>query len=139
MSFHNEISVYFEDCDQTGVVYHANYVKFLERARTDFFLSKGVSLLKLQEEGTQFVIADLSLKFLKPARLHDRLMVFSELVSIKGAKLTFDQKIILKHDMSEELCRAKVLVGCVGPTLKPTRVPQQLRKELESERGFNGH
>lgn len=121
--------IYYEDTDISGVVYHANYLKFFERGRTDFLSSKGFQLKSLIEEGIQFVAADLSIEYKKPAQLNDDVIVLTDLEDIKGARLVFKQTML--RNQNDLLCEAKIVVGCLDLKFKVVRLPARLKQELK--------
>ena len=117
------IRVYYEDTDFTGLVYHANYVRFFERGRSDFLrlIGSDHSTLLAPGEPMAFVIAELALKFLKPARIDDALLVRTTYDAIKGPRLLISQ--VVERD-GEVLCRAEVTAVCIhldGRPRRPTR------------------
>ena len=123
--------VYYEDTDMGGVVYHANYLKYLERGRTEFFRNKGFCLFEfMTNEGLHFVVKNINISFNKPARLGDELIVTTKLSKLGKAKLSFEQYIEITTDSDKRLCEAEVLVGCLDKGFKPSRIPEHMRKEL---------
>ena len=117
------IRVYYEDTDFTGLVYHANYVRYFERGRSDFLrlTASGHAAMLAGDEPMAFVVAELALKFLKPARIDDALLVRTTYDAIKGPRLLISQTI--ERD-SEVLCRAGVTAVCIhlnGRPRRPTR------------------
>ena len=121
-------SVYWEDTDAGGVVYYANYLKFMERARTDWLRALGVDQQQLRaQRALQFVVANLTIDFLRPAVLHDEILVTAELQRLKGATIDFKQ-IIMRGD--EQLIDAVVRVACLDSgTLRPRAIPKDLFTE----------
>ena len=119
--------VYFHDTDAGGVVFHGNYLHFMEAARTEFFHSLGYGVAELRESGQAlFVVYSLKLNFLKPAKLHDELLTSASLDEVGRARLFFDQQI---SRGGETLASAKVHVACVDPvSLKPKSLPAELRE-----------
>jgi len=117
------VRVYYEDTDFTGVVYHANYVRYFERGRSDFLRSVGIGHAQLLEGEAPmaFVIAELTLSFVKPARIDDALTVRTLYDTVKGPRLTISQSI--ERD-GQLLCRAEVTAVCIhldGRPRRPTR------------------
>ncbi|HEY2779645.1 MAG TPA: tol-pal system-associated acyl-CoA thioesterase [Steroidobacteraceae bacterium] len=121
-------SIYWEDTDAGGVVYYANYLKFLERARTDWLRAMGVDQQQLRaERQLQFVVVNVSVDFLRPAVLHDEILVTAELMRLAGATIHFKQTI-MRGD--EQLIEAVVRVACLDSgTLKPRAIPRDLFTE----------
>ncbi len=123
------IRVYYEDTDAAGVVYHSNYLKYMERARTEWLRELGFSQQVLREEtGVIIVIVDLDMKFVRPAKLDDLLEVKSTLIKARGVSFLFDQSI---ERSQEQLCAARLKGVCLNAlTFKPQRLPAALKSEL---------
>jgi acyl-CoA thioester hydrolase len=121
-------TVYYEDTDLGGVVYYANYLKFMERCRTDWLWSMGVDQQLLRaERQVQFVVTHVSIDFLRPAVLHDEILVTAELQRLAGATIHFKQTI-MRGD--EQLIDAAVRAACLDSgTLKPRAIPKDLFTE----------
>jgi len=117
--------VYWEDTDAGGVVYYANYLKFMERCRSDWLRVLGVDQVRLRaERGLQFAVANLSVDFLRPAVLNDEVLVTAELDRLTGATIVFKQTI-LRADAP--LIDASVRVACLdSATLRPRPIPKDL-------------
>lgn len=124
--------VYWEDTDGGGVVYHANYVKFLERARTEWLRAKGVEQRALMlSTGMVFAIYAMQLQFLKPARLDDALRISVRLVKCRRASFSVSQTIIEERG-GTELCRAEVEVACLdAANFRPIPIPAQVLTEIQ--------
>jgi len=124
------VRIYYEDTDFTGLVYHANYVRYCERGRSDFLRLAGVhhSLLLEEAEPLGFAVNKLNLEFLKPARIDDALVVRSMFDSIKGPRIFITQEI---ERAGEILVRAEVQVCCISLTGKPKRPPPVLLDRLK--------
>ena len=127
-SFAASFSVYWEDTDAGGVVYYANYLRFLERARTDWLRAMAVDQQRLRSErGLQFVVVSINVDFLRPAVLHDEILVTAELNRLAGATIHFKQTIMRGE---EQLIDAAVRVACLDSgTLKPRAIPKDLFTE----------
>ena len=124
------VRVYYEDTDVSGVVYHANYLRFFERARTEWLRSHGFSQEQLKaEQAIAFTLASISVRFLRPARLDDELRV-SAVVSGHGrASIEFEQQIHYAADGGALLASASARVGCVDvQSFKPTVIPAAILK-----------
>jgi len=121
-------SVYYEDTDMGGVVYYANYLKFMERCRTDWLWAMGVDQQRLRtDRQVQFVVVKVGVDFLRPAVLHDEILVTAELQRLAGATIHFKQTI-MRGD--EQLIDATVRVACLDSgTLKPRAIPKDLFTE----------
>ncbi len=123
------VRVYYEDTDAGGVVYYANYLKYLERARTEFIRALGVDQGRLlAETGLAFAVRALSAEYLKPARLDDELSVTTAIEALGRAQVTFAQSIRRGDDL---LLTASVRVACLDLARgKPAAIPAPLRAQL---------
>ena len=121
------IRVYYEDTDFTGLVYHANYVRYLERGRSDALRLMGVGHAELLDgdQPMAFVVTKMDLAFLKPARIDEELLVRTRYVAIRGPRLLISQVITRGED---DLCRAEVEVVCIHMDGRPRR-PSRLLVE----------
>ena len=93
-----EINIYYEDTDCGGVVYYGNYLRYFERARTEFIKSKGISLTEWQKKGIVFTVSKVEIKYLSPARYGETLLISTELSEIKKASFTIHHVMIDKKD-----------------------------------------
>lgn len=124
------VRVYWEDTDAGGLVYHANYLKFAERARTEMLRTLGFSQERLRgDSGIVLVVRRSAVDFLAPARLDDDLIVATRLAGQAGATLDLDQEV--RRD-GMPLVRLSSRIACLGPSGRPTRLPSQLRAALTS-------
>jgi len=121
-------SVYWEDTDAGGVVYYANYLKFMERCRTDWLRAMGIDQQRLMtERQLQFVVVSVTVDFLRPAVLHDEILVTAELQRLGGATIHFKQTIMRGE---EQLIDATTRIACLDSgTLKPHAIPKELFTE----------
>lgn len=127
-----QVRVYYEDTDSGGVVYYANYLRFLERARTEWLRSFGIEQDQLaQQDGLIFAVRSVQLEYVKPAKFNDLLDV-SVAISKKGnASLTFDQAIRQAGGERRLLCLGKVKVACLtADTLRPQVIPEKISREI---------
>jgi acyl-CoA thioester hydrolase len=117
--------VYWEDTDAGGVVYYANYLKFMERCRTDWLRALGIDQLRLRmDRQLQFAVVNVAVDFLRPAVLNDEIVVTAELVRLSGATINFRQTI-LRGDA--QLIDASTRVACLDSgTLRPRPIPKDL-------------
>jgi acyl-CoA thioester hydrolase len=128
-----DVRIYYEDTDAAGVVYHANYLKYFERARTEFFRDRGLSVTELASDGFVFPVVRVEMDFRAPA-LHDDLLsirTFPE--QVKRSSLMVRQQAVRKAD-DKLLVEALITLACVGPGLKARRIPPAARELLEGER-----
>lgn len=122
------LRVYIEDTDAGGIVYYVNYLKFLERARTEFMRSHGYGKNFIAERGLMFVVHSLEAKFIKPATLDDELEVSVEVLKIAKASMVFKQRVWCDNTLMFE---ATVKVACVDVSgVKPKAIPLELVKSL---------
>ena len=126
------VRVYYEDTDAGGVIYHTNYIKYFERARTEWLRSLGFSQARLaQEEGVLFTVVTLSTDFKRPGRLDDALVVRSTAALAGAASVQFSQEIWRDGESPPLLASGTVKVACLDATaFRPRRLPDSLRKEL---------
>ena len=124
------VRVYYEDTDFSGVVYHANYLRFAERGRSEFLHSCGIhhSDLFSRPDPLAFTVVNMNIDFLAPAKIDDRLEVVSAYIFIKGARLHIKQAIMLEHRV---LWRADVHVACITAAGRPVRMPRDVSSLLE--------
>ncbi len=124
------IRVYYEDTDAGGVVYHSQYLNFLERARTEWLRHLGFDHNNLHDEfKLVFVVHSMQIQFKKPAKLDDLLTISSELVKIGRSSFEFFQKIGVNQ---QTLIEAQVKLACVDTiTFKPIGIPEQIRQKME--------
>lgn len=123
------VVVYYEDTDAGGIVYHSNYLKFFERARTELLRSVGVSQHTLLEQGVGFVVRHMDIDFLQGARLDEQLTVKTTISDLKKASILFCQEIV--NPEKRLLCRAMVKVACVNNhKMRPIAIPQSIVTEL---------
>lgn len=125
--FFHRCRVYYEDTDAGGIVYYVNYLKFMERARTERLRSLGFAQSQLVGEDLLFVVHLSEARYHAPARLDDELLVTAEVIGLKRASLRFKQQVRrAKDDLL--LCEGQFVVACVRTeSLKPRPIPEALR------------
>ena len=121
------IRVYYEDTDMAGIVYYANYLKYIERARSDWVRGLGIDQNAMKDEGLVFVVRRVEADYLMSARLDDELMVETNVSQVTGARLVMDQ--VVKR-ASETLFHAVVTVVIVSDTGQVARMPANIRQLL---------
>ncbi|WP_099826868.1 tol-pal system-associated acyl-CoA thioesterase [Oceaniglobus indicus] len=122
------LRVYYEDTDLAGLVYHANYLKFIERARSEWVRGLGVDQRAMKDrDGHVFVVRRLDAEYLKPARYDDELTVDTTIAEVGGARIVLDQ--VVRRD-GEDLFTARVTLVVVNDDGRATRLPAELRREL---------
>ncbi|MGL4325061.1 MAG: tol-pal system-associated acyl-CoA thioesterase [Beijerinckiaceae bacterium] len=126
-----DIRIYYEDTDFSGVVYHASYLRFMERGRTEFLRAQGQDQGAMHEDlnGLAFAVRRMTIDFIKPARMDDIITVITHPADIKGASMTLDQSVMRGSDI---LVTAHVQVACVRNG-RATRIPDRLRKILGAD------
>lgn len=131
--FNWPIRVYYEDTDSAGVVYHSNYLRFMERARTEWLRHLGYSHNRLsEEENLVFVVSSMNIDFKKPAYFDELLNVNSRITKLSGSSLVFEQIVI--NEAEETKCRADIYIACVDTiTFKPKRIPAAIRAEFNHD------
>jgi acyl-CoA thioester hydrolase len=127
-SFCCKMRIYWEDTDAGGVVYYANYLKFMERCRTDWLRALGIDQYRLRlERQMQFAVVKVTVDFLRPAILNDEILVTAGLERLGGATISFKQTI-MRDDV--QLIDASTRVACLDSgTLKPRAIPKDLFME----------
>ena len=130
-SFFFPVRVYYEDTDLSGVVYHAGYLRFMERGRSEFLRAAGVphQSLLAKEEPHFWVVRRMKIEFLRPARLDEALFVRSKVLELGGARMRLEQAVC-RGD--EALASAEVEVCIVGADGKLRRVPEPMRRKLQT-------
>jgi acyl-CoA thioester hydrolase len=124
------VRVYYEDTDASGVVYHARYVAFFERARTEMLRQHNFHQQQLLSEQVAFVVRRMTVDYLAPARLDEQLEVQSEITCLRGASLTFAQRIV--NSDGALLSQADVLIACIDPhQMKPRALPKSIVAEFK--------
>lgn len=131
--FNWPIRVYYEDTDSAGVVYHSNYLRFMERGRTEWLRELGYSHNRLsEEENLVFVVSSMNIEFKRPAYFDELLNVNSRITRLRGTSLVFEQTI--NNEANETKCRADVYIACVDVnTFKPKRIPAVIRAEFNHD------
>jgi len=142
------VRVYYEDTDNGGVVYYANYLKFMERARTEWLRSFGLEQDRLiNEQGIIFAVRSVQVDYLKPALFNQLLSVSAEVIETGKASLTFKQEVVVDKNETENsltmgegseavpsdqiLCRGQIKIACLDTkSMRPCAIPELIRKEI---------
>jgi len=120
---HFALSVYFEDTDAAGIVYYANYLRFMERARSDMIRAVEVDqFAELQATGSAYAVADVSIRYLKPAKLGDELVVVSTVEAVRGVSVVIHQRVMRGE---EQLTDARVTAAFLTADGRPQRQPKE--------------
>lgn len=124
------LRVYIEDTDAGRIVYHANYLKYFERARTEFMRASGFGKGYIFSAELMFVVHSMTIEFLKPAVLDDELVATAKLVRLGKASIVFEQQV---RRGAELLCRGEVCIACVGKqNLRAQRIPPPIFATLSA-------
>jgi len=130
-TFHWQLNVYYEDTDAGGVVYYANYLKFLERARTEWLRSKGINQHQVSKDyGALFAVRSVSIDYKQPAHLDDQLAVSVEVLDVRKASLNMKQNILNNND--ELIVNATVNIVCLhSESFSPRPIPQTIYEAIK--------
>ncbi len=130
MEFNWPIRVYIEDTDAGGIVFYVNYLKFMERARTEFLRHIGFDHAAMINQGGMFVVHSTNIRYLVPASLDNELIVTVGIGELRRTHLTFNQSIVRKKD-NQLLSRADVKVACVTrESMRPQVIPNKMKDAL---------
>lgn len=122
------VRVYYEDTDMGGIVYYANYLRFIERARSDWVRSLGIDQNAMrEEEGVVFVVRRVEADYLQPAKFDDELLIKTAVKAVTGARLIMTQEVVRGKTL---LFQAEVTVVCVGEGGAPARLPANIRRQV---------
>jgi len=136
------IRVYYEDTDHGGVVYYANYLKFMERGRTEFLRELDIQLDEIhQQEGVMFAVTHADIHYRSAAHFNDALVVKSKLIQAKGARLAFQQSVwraSKTDDVPTLLTQAEIQLACIDNDGKATRIPANLLNMLQQHIDIEG-
>lgn len=123
------LRVYYEDVDLAGIVYYANYLRFIERGRTEALLAAGVDQARIRAgTGIVFAVRRVEIDYLRPARFQDELVVTTALADMGGSRVELDQEVRRNGDV---LARARVTIVAIDAEGRPTRLPAELREAME--------
>jgi len=124
-----QVRVYYHDTDCGGVVYYANYLKYLEQARTEFFEQHGISIKELARAGTLFVVARQEIDYKAPAAYGDVLTVSTKFAKVATVKMEAQHEI--KNQAGKLICQAKTIMVCVDREIKPKAIPEEISEKLK--------
>lgn len=125
------LRVYIEDTDAGGIVYYVNYLKFMERARTEWLRTFGYQHYTLAEGNYLFVVQSANVRYATPARIDDELQVEAQLRKLGRASFVFHQRVLRANEL---ICEADVRVGCIQESsFKPTSMPDDLYEKIKRE------
>lgn len=120
--------IYYHHTDCGGVVYYANYLKFLEEARTEYFALKGCSIKQLADSGIMFVVSRQEIDYKFPAKYGDELDIRTQTGAITGVRIEFLHEVY--NQDKQIIVKAKTVLVCVDKNLKPQAIPEDLRRKL---------
>ena len=124
------LSIYFEDTDAYGIVYYANYLKFMERARSDFIRAVGVDqAAELRSSGSAYAVVEVDIKYRKPARLSDDLLVISTVDQVRASSVLIHQRVMRGE---EQLTDARVTAAFLDREGRPRRQPREWIEKFEA-------
>ncbi|SDD29403.1 tol-pal system-associated acyl-CoA thioesterase [Ruegeria marina] len=124
MSHVYHVRVYYEDTDMAGIVYHANYLRYIERARSDWVRKLGNDQNAMRDAGLVWVVRRIEADYLAPAKFEDELVIETDVVSLSGVRLTMSQ---LVRRGETEVFRAMVTAVCMNAEGRPVRLPAEIR------------
>jgi acyl-CoA thioester hydrolase len=117
-----EIKIYYEDTDAAGVVYYANYLKYMERARTEFLKEKGIDVAEHHRKGILFAVVDADIHYKRPAKLGEIIVVTTEIAGMTHVTITIKHQVMRTDTV---LVEANVRLACIAPNGKPRRIPSE--------------
>lgn len=120
--------IYYHDTDCGGVVYYANYMKYMEEARTEFFEDRGISLKELAQNQTLFVVIRQEIDYKAPAFYSDILEINTSIANISHLRIDFQHEI--KKESGQLVCSAKTFMACVDQNIKPKAIEKKLKEKL---------
>ena len=128
MNFKWPVRVYYEDTDAGGVVYYANYLKFMERARTEYLRHKGFEQDQLiEQQNIIFAVRSVQCDYKSPARFNDDLTVTAKIIELKKASMLFEQKIVKNNQPNKILCQGQIRIACLhADNFKPCAIPNSI-------------
>ena len=127
-AFFIEKTIYYHDTDCGGVVYYANYLKYMEEARTEYFRTRGIELPKLAENNIWFVVARVEIEYKSPARYQDRLRIFVTMEEARLSTIKFSHEI---RKGEKTVAKSTTTLVCVGGDFRPAPLPDEIKKALK--------
>lgn len=124
-----KVRIYYHHTDCGGVVYYANYLNFLEEARTEFFEGRGFSINELRKQSVLFVVARQEIDYRSPAFYGDVLEVKTWVTNVSGVKIEFEYEI--RNQNNQLVTQAKTLLVCIDTNFKPMPLPNDIRKKIK--------
>lgn len=124
--------IYYHDTDAGGVVYYANYLKYLEEARTEFLKSRGLNITELHNRGFMYAVRKCQLTYKSPARYGDTIECTAELKEITAAQMIFDQKVYRVGEPKQLLVKSEIHLVSLNQDFQPKVIPQDIRNRLQT-------
>ena len=132
-NFFHKLKVYYEDTDSGGVVYYANYLKFIERARTEIINELGFTLNSLLKDHDRlFLVKKIECDYIKSCKLEDQLIVKSNILSLKNVSFELEQNIYKQNNI---IFKSKILMVCVNSQGAPSKIPDDLQRLMKNKDG----
>jgi acyl-CoA thioester hydrolase len=119
------IKIYYEDTDAGGVVYYANYLRYMERARTEFLLAHGIDVADYHRKGYLFAVVHVDINYKRPAKLGDVMTITTEIENMTNVTLLIKHRVLRDTEL---LVEALVKLACIDPNGKPQKIPEGIRK-----------
>jgi len=130
MVHHHKVKIYYEDTDAGGVVYYANYLRYMERARTELLSERGIDVAVYHNSGYLFAVVNVDVQYKKPALLGDIIDVTTELRDVTNVTITLGHRIFRENNL---LVEATVRLACINKDGKPQRLPEEVSSLLTAE------
>ena len=127
-----KIKIYYEDTDCGGVIYYANYLRYLERARTEYMESCGLSLKKIKDKGIQFVVRHVDIEYLLPGYYSDTIIVETTVEKAEKLRIVFVNNIINESTM-KIMAISKTTLICINNNFKPVRIPLEISEKIVNQ------
>jgi acyl-CoA thioester hydrolase len=124
MSGSIRIKIYYEDTDAAGVVYYANYLKYMERARTELLLEKGIDVAEYHTKGCMFAVVDVDIHYKHPAKLGEIIEVTTDIIDMTHVTISIKHRIVRDNTL---LAEANVRIACIDTNGKPRRIPDKMK------------
>jgi acyl-CoA thioester hydrolase len=118
------VKIYYEDTDAGGVVYYANYLKYMERARTEYLLERGINVSEFHNNGCLFAVVDVDIHYKRPAKLGQTIEVTTEVIAMTAVTISIKHHIMRDDAL---LVEADVRIACIDRNGKPTRIPDEMK------------
>ena len=128
-----KITVYYEDTDSGGIVYYANYLRFMERGRTEFLAARGISLKTCMDQGTLFTVSRAEIDYRSYARYGDTIIMETTISEVTAASIVF-QHTMKERESGRLIAEGMIRLVCVNSSGRPKRIPKEITTHLSNER-----